>query len=93
MITQSFELTKFGELCRNGRARMHMTRPEMARKLMVSVKYVSDVEAGKRRPSEEYICKITGLLGLSSQEVKSAIKTDELFGLPSTENVIPFRML
>lgn len=93
MTTQNFELTQFGELCRNGRARMHMTRPEMVKKLMVTARYVSDIEAGKRRPSEEYICKVTGLLGLSSQDVKSAIKADEVVGLPVTENVIPFRVM
>jgi transcriptional regulator with XRE-family HTH domain len=70
-----------------------MTRPEMVRKLMVSVRYVSDVESGKRRPSQEYICRVTGILGLSSKEVRLAIEEDDLNGLPSTENVLPFQRL
>lgn len=98
MTSSNFELTQFGELCKHGRARMHMTRPEMVRKLVVSVKYVSvkyvsDVESGKRRPSEEYICRVTGILGLSSAEVRLAIEEDILNGTPSTENVLPFQRL
>ncbi len=88
MSSSHFEVTNFGELCKHGRARMHMTRPEMVKKLKFTSKYVSDVESGKRRPSQEYIFKVTCTLGLSSQDVRNAIKADEIDGLPLSENVI-----
>lgn len=88
MFNSHFELTKFGELCKHGRALMRTTRLEMAKKLKVTAKYISDVESGRRRPSEEYICKVTGELGLSSQDVRLAIKSDEVNGLPLAENIV-----
>lgn len=69
---------------------MTMTRPEMVKKLPYNAKYVSDVESGRRKPSEEYVCKVTGLLGLSTKDVREAIVKDSLDRMPSTENVIPF---
>jgi transcriptional regulator with XRE-family HTH domain len=67
-----------------------MTRPELARKLGVTANYISDVERGARKPSQKYICDVTGTLGLSTSEVKKALEHDIANGMPSTENVIPF---
>ncbi|MGQ3078506.1 MAG: helix-turn-helix domain-containing protein [Allorhizobium sp.] len=73
-----YEVSEFGQLCKRGRSPFGMTRPEMARKLGVSPSYVSDIESGKFPPPEGYVCAITGLLGLSTADVKSAIEADKI---------------
>ncbi|MGX5666186.1 helix-turn-helix domain-containing protein [Rhizobium daejeonense] len=71
-------MSEFGKLCKRGRAPFEMTRYEMARKLGVSSLLVSRIESGETKPSAGYVCAVTGLLGLSTQEVKAALQADEI---------------
>ena len=83
-----YELTEFGKLCQRGRVRMgSMTRPELARKLGVTPMKISEIERGSVRPTDEYVCKVTGILGLSTEEVRASLQASELQYYPS--NVVP----
>lgn len=75
-MQRSYEVSEFGLLCKHGRSPFGMTRPEMARKLGVSPTYVSDIESGRFPPPEGYVCAVTGLLGLSTADVKFALEAD-----------------
>lgn len=77
MRTQ-YELSQFGSLCKRGRSPFAMTRFEMAKKLKVSSLLVSDIESGKMQPSDSYVCAVTGLLCLSTADVRAALAADQL---------------
>lgn len=76
MYQHNYETCDFGNLCKTARARFEMTRPEMARKLGVSPITISEIESGKMPPPSGYVCAATGLLGLSTTDVKAALASD-----------------
>lgn len=88
---RTYLLTEFGELCRNGRARMGtMTRPEMAKLLGLTAKTVNDIEIGRKYPTEDYVKAVTGLLALDPILVDKSLSRSKEQTYPN--NVIPFRL-
>lgn len=84
-----YELTEFGRLCCAKRAgRGGMTKFDMARAVGVTPSYVSQVEMGRIKPPESYICKVAATLGLTQAELRVALQASETQYLP--DNVIPF---
>ncbi|MBY3154338.1 hypothetical protein HFO56_18535 [Rhizobium laguerreae] len=90
MQLRSYELGEFGELCKRGRAALLMTRPEMAKAVKHTMAQVTAVEMGRVRPSELYIARVTGMLCLSTNEVRTALKKDDERRAAIGENVVPF---
>lgn len=89
-LRSSYEIGEFGKLCRAGRAALQMTRPEMAKTLKQTMVQVTAVEAGRVKPSEYYLARVTGLLGLSTADVRVAVQKDDLMRASVGENVVQF---
>ncbi|TAY98408.1 hypothetical protein [Rhizobium leguminosarum] len=90
MKSRSFELGEFGKLCKDGRAALLMTRPEMAKNLDHTMVQITAIESGRVKPSEHYIARVTGMLGLSTKDVRAALQKDNEMRTSTGENVIPF---
>lgn len=67
-------LTPFGRLCADGRAKLEMTKPELAKQIKTSPRDVSDIELGKKTPSGHYVLLVTRILGLDTEEVEISLE-------------------
>jgi DNA-binding XRE family transcriptional regulator len=74
-MTDVQALTPFGRLCVEGRSRMTMTRPELAKLVGTSPKDISDIETGRKEPSAHYVSLVSGILGLDVEEVEIALSS------------------
>lgn len=59
-----------GEKIRELRDDKDMSLRELAKKLDVSAAFLSDIELGRRFPSDKVLTKIAGILGESVEELK-----------------------
>ncbi|MCY1744560.1 helix-turn-helix domain-containing protein [Ensifer sp. SL37] len=69
---------------------MNMTRRELAKQMKIAVMDIEKIERGFISPSETYVAKVTGVLGLSMTEVKNALK-DQAEPRQSSDNVVLLR--
>jgi len=60
-----------GERIRELREKKDLSLREFAKKLDLSAAFLSDVELGRRFPSDEVLSKIATVLGVSEHELKS----------------------
>lgn len=78
-------ITPFGQLCWDGRMRMTMTRPELAKLVNCSPSMISAIEDGTMPPPAHYVVLVTQILGLDLAEVESTLATrDSPFRLTRT---------
>ncbi len=61
----------FGQRIRELRENRDLSLRELAQKLDLSPAFVSDVELGRRYPSEEVLVKMAKLLGVEVEDLKS----------------------
>jgi transcriptional regulator with XRE-family HTH domain len=61
----------FGERIRELRDEKDISLRELSKKLDVSAAFLSDVELGRRYPSEKVLARITEALGVSVEDLKS----------------------
>jgi transcriptional regulator with XRE-family HTH domain len=61
----------FGERIRELRDEKDVSLRELAKKLDVSAAFLSDVELGRRYPSEKVLVKISEALGVAIEDLKS----------------------
>lgn len=59
-----------GQYLRELRDQRDLSLREFANKLKLSAAFISDIELGKRHPSEEVISNMARLLGVSVEELK-----------------------
>jgi transcriptional regulator with XRE-family HTH domain len=72
--TQSFALTPFGELCKQGRVAMGgMTMRELAKHVGASPLVVSQIEQGKIEIPAHYALLVMQILGLDAEDVEAAL--------------------
>lgn len=74
-------MTTLGEYIRNSRDEKDISLREFAKKIGCSAAFLSDIELGKRNPSEDVFNKIAQCLGVTVTELK---KYDTR---PPTENM------
>ena len=81
-------LRKFGNLIRERRRQLDMKQEEVARRVGTSPSYLSNFEAGMRRPSENLIVKIADVLGLDAHELflYTVPNIDHFLSHPQTSN-------
>jgi transcriptional regulator with XRE-family HTH domain len=60
----------FGEYLRELRESRDISVRELARQLAVSAAFLSDVELGRRHPSEEVLGRLATLLGTTTQDLR-----------------------
>ncbi|MEP6668568.1 MAG: helix-turn-helix domain-containing protein [Chthoniobacter sp.] len=61
----------FGDFVRETRAKVNLSLREFARQCEVSAPFMSDVELGRRFPSEDVMEKMAKLLGVSVEKLKN----------------------
>ncbi len=61
----------FGQRIRELRETQDLSLREFAQKLDLSAAFVSDVELGRRYPSEEFLVKMAKVLGVDAQDLKT----------------------
>ncbi len=59
----------FGRSIRDRRLQLHLTQEQLARLVNCSVSYITNLEAGRGRPSEKLMIKLAEALGLDSREL------------------------
>lgn len=59
----------FGSTIRDRRQQLHLSQEELSRLINTSVSYVSNIEAGRRRPSEKVVVKLAEVLGLDARQL------------------------
>ena len=59
----------FGSSIRDRRLQLHLTQEQLARLVNCSVSYITNLEAGRGRPSEKLVIKLAEALGLDSREL------------------------
>jgi transcriptional regulator with XRE-family HTH domain len=59
----------FGSSIRDRRRQRHLTQEQLARLVDRSASYISNLEAGRRRPSEKLVMKLAEALELDSREL------------------------
>jgi transcriptional regulator with XRE-family HTH domain len=59
----------FGSSIRDRRLQLHLTQEQLARLVNSSASYISNLEAGRRRPSEKLVMKLAEALALDSREL------------------------
>jgi transcriptional regulator with XRE-family HTH domain len=59
----------FGRVIRERRRQLDLTQEDVARSIKISLVHFSNVEAGKRHPSEEIVAKLANVLGLDPGEL------------------------
>ena len=60
-----------GEFIRSKRDELDISLRELARRLEITPPFLSDIELGKRYPSEPVAAKLAGFLGVSLDELKT----------------------
>jgi|SRR5579864_58670 len=60
----------FGERIRELREKQDLSVRELARKLKLSAPFLSDVELGRRHPSDDVLDKLATLLGTTVEDLK-----------------------
>jgi adenine-specific DNA-methyltransferase len=63
---------KFGDIVREARTHMGLGIRRFAAEMRVDRSYVSAVETGKKPPSDEFIARAAGLLGLELESLRTA---------------------
>lgn len=61
----------FGERIRELRDEKDVSLRELAKKLDVSAAFLSDIELGRRYPSDKVLVKISEALGVTNEDLKS----------------------
>jgi transcriptional regulator with XRE-family HTH domain len=74
---EPLKLTPFGQICVDGRMRMTMTRPELAKLVNCSPAQISRIESGQIEPPAHYVVLVTQILGLDLAEVEATLATPE----------------
>ena len=59
-----------GEFIRKKRDEVDLSLRELARRLEITAPYLSDIELGRRTPSDAVLAKIAGFLGVQVEELK-----------------------
>jgi transcriptional regulator with XRE-family HTH domain len=85
IATESFALTPFGNLCKQGRVALGMTMREMAKLVGASPLTVSQIEQGKIALPAHYAVLVMQVLGLDTDDVEAALaQTDPTYQLNRT---------
>jgi transcriptional regulator with XRE-family HTH domain len=59
----------FGRVIRERRRQLDLNQEDVARRIKISLPYFSNLEAGKRHPSEQVVAKLANVLGLDPREL------------------------
>ena len=59
----------FGRVIRERRRQLDLNQEDVARRIKISLVHFSNVEAGKRHPSEKVVVKLANVLGLDRREL------------------------
>ncbi|MFZ2061928.1 MAG: type II toxin-antitoxin system HicB family antitoxin [Candidatus Binatus sp.] len=59
----------FGQVIRERRRQLDLTKDEVARRLKTSTNYVGHLESGKRHPSDKIVVRLAEVLGLDRREL------------------------
>jgi transcriptional regulator with XRE-family HTH domain len=60
---------KFGQVIRDRRRRLRLSRQELARRIKTSIPYVGHLESGERTPSEKVLRRLAQALGIDRREL------------------------
>jgi transcriptional regulator with XRE-family HTH domain len=71
MFTLGVEMKSLGEKIRQLREQKDLSLREFAKRLDVSASFVSDIELGRRYPSDKVLVKIAAILGTSVEELQT----------------------
>jgi transcriptional regulator with XRE-family HTH domain len=74
-------IRKLSQLIRERRCQLDMKQEDLARRIGTSASYISNLETGKRRPSQKLIIKLAEVLALDAHELF-------LYALPNLESFL-----
>jgi transcriptional regulator with XRE-family HTH domain len=60
---------KFASLVRDRRRELNIKQKDIATNIGVSASYISNLEAGRRRPSQKTLMRLAGVLGLDTHDL------------------------
>jgi transcriptional regulator with XRE-family HTH domain len=63
------ETRSFGSAIRNRRRQLDLTQEEVAKRIKMSAQYINQLEARKRRPSQQVILKLAAALALDARHL------------------------